>query len=165
MAAPRLYTDAQRLAIYSLHEQGIGSPEISRRAASGELASCERFSIPPSTVRAICGAIDRERNADRIDSFEAVLAELDRTDLPNRALVVLRRELHRIEAKDGRALSLKELERTAAIGLAADELEQKARKRLARERRAAPEPKLDPTAGTEELLRRLEQDGGLRAEA
>ena len=156
MPAKRLYSDEQRAALYALHERGIGSAEISRRAASGELASVARFDIPPSSVRAIVGAIGRERQAHDVDSLEAVLVELGSGDLPGRALAVLRRELERIERIDSRALSVAQVERAAAIGLAAYDLEDKVRKRLARQRRVASvrAPDLDHSARTRELLKR-----------
>jgi integrase len=71
MAAPRLYTDAQRAVIYDLHRQGLSSREIAERCAAG-LASVERFKIPARSVREIVKQMADERGAKRVDSLERI---------------------------------------------------------------------------------------------
>jgi hypothetical protein len=111
MAHPRSYNDAQREAIWRLHEAGLKSPEIAAACADGR-TGLARFTIPARTVRDILAKMASA--ADQ--KLPSTLAELETVQAikraPVRAARIVEAELDRIEVKQAkRGLSDQEVDR------------------------------------------------------
>jgi hypothetical protein len=162
MPAHRKWSDAQRAAMYSLWEQGIGAAEIARRCRAG-FASVSPFEIPRRTVHAICTAIERERAAPRNLDEAAIAVAQGRHQ--ERVFAMLEDEVVRLEAKQRSGpLTVTDLERVEkVVGISAS-LERRLRRRKAwaeshdRDGDAADAQKPSPL---EELAARMSaEDGG-----
>ena len=105
MAAPRKYSDAQRLAIYAQHELGFKPAEIARRCGDG-LASVEPFTIPRRSVGDIIATISRERGSTSPRSLEDIERAEALREFPEQVLRIVKAEMDRIEAKTKRSVPL-----------------------------------------------------------
>lgn len=110
MPAQRKYADAQRQALWRLHEDGLTSIEIARAAELGKTGLAP-FRIPDRTVRAIIDEMASEArplptSVDELDTLESI------ERAPTRAARLVKRELDRLESKQGkRGLSDQEIDR------------------------------------------------------
>jgi hypothetical protein len=105
LAAPRKYSDAQREAIYRLHEQGLSSAAIARRCDEG-LASVEPFAIATRTIRDITRAMDLERGHRAPRTVADASAENAIVGYGERALAICEAELDRLQRKQHRGNGL-----------------------------------------------------------
>src|SRR5690348_13683152 len=110
MAAPRKYTDAQRQALYRLHEAGMTSEQISAACGAGT-AGTDPFTIPRRSVSAIVSSMEAEARTeipasiDEIGGLEAV------SRFPERISRIIDAELERLAGKQRRGqLTVKDLE-------------------------------------------------------
>ena len=101
MAAPRKYTDAQRQAVWNLHERGLTSGQISEACAAGT-ASVAAFEIPRRSVSDLITRMAREAAVKPpSDPADVTTVELV-SRFPERIARIFDAELERLEAKQRR---------------------------------------------------------------
>lgn len=111
MPAPRKYSDAQRQALWRLHEAGLSSAQLASAAESGRTGLAS-FTIPTRTVRSIIG----EMSSEMARSLPTTVVELDSAEAmeraPARAAQIVEAELDRLEGKQRkRCLTDQEIDR------------------------------------------------------
>lgn len=133
MAAPRKYSNAQRAAMFAFYEQGYTPAEIARRCKLGT-ASVDAFEIPRRTVQEIVTQMERERGGRLPKTLDDAASDLAAA-FPKRILRTLNREVDRFDAKtrNGRPLSLEDLDRLKKISGICRELRTQAAVKKARE--------------------------------
>lgn len=101
MAAPRKYTDAQRQAVWNLHERGLTSGQISEACAAGT-ASVAAFEIPRRSVSDLIARMTREAAVEPPTNPKEAgsLAMVNR--FPERIARIFDAELERLAAKQRR---------------------------------------------------------------